>query len=81
MAWITVSEYAAIKSVSERTVRRWIDRDEIESKEIPHPRRKDLVSYLVNVSIDNADTNNADIADIEISHSKKTQRSNSHISQ
>ena len=45
--WMSVKDYAALKGISERAVRKNIASGKYQVKEVPHPSRADQVSYLV----------------------------------
>ena len=45
--WMSVKEYAEMKGISERAVRKNIAAGKYQVKEVPHPSRTDQVSYMV----------------------------------
>ena len=47
MAWISVKDFALMKGVSERAVRKAISNGKYEIREVAHPSRKDQVSYEI----------------------------------
>jgi len=47
MSWISVKEYARIMHVSERAIRKSIASGKYQTRTVPHPSRRDQVSYEV----------------------------------
>ena len=47
MAWISVKDFAALQGVSERAIRKGIASGRYNVREIPHPSRRDQVSYEI----------------------------------
>jgi putative transposase len=45
--YLSVQEYADLKGISTRSVQKAIAKGKLQTKEVPHPKRKDQVAYMV----------------------------------